>query len=252
MLNYQGICNALLSYEKSIANDYNILQGNLLQDAEKEFLLSEANAFIFGLISDQSVKAELAWSLPYKIKQRLGHFDLEKISDLSSFNELEVYIKTKPALHRYPKNIAKYLYCASQLICEKYQGNAENIWKDTKSAVLVLKRLKEFPGISDKKAALACLLLSRDLGVVFEDLHNIDIVFDVHIRRIFLRIGLSKNDTLDEITTAARLMLPEFPGRLTSSFWAIGRDICRPTNPQCLLCPIECYCQKNMGVTNNE
>lgn len=50
----------------------------------------------------------------------------------------------------------------------------------------IVERLEAFSGISHKKASLACLLLWRDLGVEISDKENIDIAYDVHIRRIFL------------------------------------------------------------------
>lgn len=54
----------IYDYEKKLGDSENILKGNLLKDDEKSFLIHNQNAFLFGLISDQSVKAETAWSLP--------------------------------------------------------------------------------------------------------------------------------------------------------------------------------------------
>ena len=62
----------------------NIFNGGLLTDAERDFVMRDSNAFLFGLIADQSVKAETAWSLPYKLAQRLGHFSMQKIAKESS------------------------------------------------------------------------------------------------------------------------------------------------------------------------
>ena len=62
----------------------NIFSGGLLTDAERDFVMRDSNAFLFGLIADQSVKAETAWSLPYKLAQRLGHFSMQKIAKESS------------------------------------------------------------------------------------------------------------------------------------------------------------------------
>lgn len=75
------------------------------------------------------------------------------------------------------------------------------------------------------------------------DKENIDIVYDLHIRRIFSRMGLCKKYSMNEAVTAARILNPGFPGYLTSSLWAIGRQICRPTNPQCDNCPINKFCE---------
>ena len=227
----------IFTYEKNIKEDFNIFKGNLLEPDACSFVTSNMNAFLFGLISDSSVKAEIAWSLPYRLKERLHHFDLNKIANMD-IDELTGIIKEKPALHRYPSNIAKYLKAASELLISKYESNASNIWANGASAAEIVSRLEAFKGISHKKAALGSLLLVRDLGIDIKDKENINIAYDIHIRRICLRTGFCSQDTIEDVTMVGKRLLPEFPGRLTSSFWAIGRDICRPTNPLCSECPL--------------
>ena len=239
--------NLIQEYEKQIKDEFNIFKGDLLGKDECEFIKNDMNAFLFGLISDQSVKAELAWSLPYRLKQRLGQFDLQQIAEMQ-ISDLEKTLKEKPALHRYPSNIAKYLIAASQLLLDCYNGDASNIWSKGTSAAEIVKRLESFKGISHKKAALGSLLLVRDLGIEIADKENINLAYDIHIRRICLRTGLSDNDTLDNVIAAGKKIFPDFPGRLTSSFWAIGRDICRPSDPQCSKCPLDQVCDHNISL----
>ncbi|MCI9651593.1 MAG: hypothetical protein HFH98_06980, partial [Lachnospiraceae bacterium] len=148
----------IFAYEKTIKDDFNIFKGDLLEREACSFVTSNMNAFLFGLISDSSVKAEIAWSLPYRLKERLHHFDLNKIANMD-IDELTGIIKEKPALHRYPLNIAKYLKAAAELLISKYESNASNIWANGASAAEIVSRLEEFKGISHKKAALGSLLL---------------------------------------------------------------------------------------------
>ena len=75
----KDILNALQNYEMTFGTSENIFNGGLLTDAERDFVMRDSNAFLFGLIADQSVKAEIAWSLPYKLFQRLSHFSMKKI-----------------------------------------------------------------------------------------------------------------------------------------------------------------------------
>lgn len=242
---FDFIRQKIFAYEKDIKNDFNIFKGDLLEPEACSFVTSNMNAFLFGLISDSSVKAEIAWSLPYRLKERLHHFDLNKIANMD-IDELTGIIKRKPALHRYPSNISKYLKAAAELLISKYESNASNIWANGASAAEIVSRLEEFKGISHKKAALGSLLLVRDLGIDIIDKENINIAYDIHIRRICLRAGFCSQDTIEDVIMAGKHLMPEFPGRLTSSFWAIGRDICRPSNPLCSECPLDDICDHNL------
>lgn len=246
-IDFSLVREKIFAYEKEIKDDFNIFKGGLLASEECSFILSDMNAFLFGLISDSSVKAEIAWSLPYRLKNRLHHFDLNKIADMD-VEVLTNAIKAKPALHRYPSNIAKYIKSAAQLLISKYESDASNIWSNGASAAEIISRLEEFKGISHKKAALGSLLLVRDLGIKIKDKENINLAYDIHIRRICLRAGFCTHDTIEDVTMAGRHILPEFPGRLTSSFWAIGRDICRPSNPLCSECPLDDVCKHNLSL----
>ena len=78
---------------KEVIKDNSILSDNMLKREEKEFLLSDWNAFLIGLISDQSVKAEIAWRLPYYLSKRLGHFDFCRIAEEETVESLETIIK---------------------------------------------------------------------------------------------------------------------------------------------------------------
>ena len=145
----------------------------MLKREEKEFLLSGWNAFLIGLISDQSVKAEIAWRLPYYLSKRLGHFDFCRIAEEETVESLETIIKEKPALHRYPRKMAEYIFFAVNKIVKEYYSDVENVWKNDLNAEQVVAKLEEFKGISHKKAALGTLLLVRDFGVALENLYCI-------------------------------------------------------------------------------
>ena len=245
-----AISKTILEYLKQIENENSILNGNLLLEDEKNFVKNNMNAFVIGLIADQSVKVEIAWSLPYKLSKRLNTFDFNEIIQKYTIEDIEEVIKTKPALHRYPSRMALYIYSAINDIIQKYNVDANNIWMN-RSADEIVKLLEEFKGISHKKASLGTMLLIRDLGIDIRDKQNVDIAYDVHIRRTFLRIGLAQNDIQDEILESARKIYSEYPGKLTTAFWTIGRDYCRPTDPACLVCPLSKLCDKNFEKTKN-
>ncbi len=245
-----NILRVILNYLNDVEDENSILRGNLLKDEEKQFILNNLNAFVIGLISDQSVKAEIAWSLPYKLFSRIGYFDFDKILNNFDVISLENIIKQYPSLHRYPARMANYIYSAMKDIVELYDGKSENIWEN-KTAQEIVESFEKFKGISHKKASLGTLILVRDLDANILDKENIDIAYDIHIRRLFLRIGLVDEDSQEQILNEARKLHPEFPGRLTTAFWTLGRELCRPTDPACLICPLYEYCDKNFEKTKN-
>lgn len=247
MENYYEQLNAKCKeVAKKVIKDNSILSENMLKQEESEFLLSDWNAFLIGLISDQSVKAEMAWRLPYYLSKRLGHFDFYRIIKEETVESLEAIIKEKPALHRYPRKMAEYIFFAVNKIVNDYNADTENIWKNDLNAEKVVAKLEEFKGISHKKAALGTLLLVRDFGVTLKNLYCIDIAYDVHIRRIFLRMGLTDKDNIKDVTTKAKTICDEFPGSLTLPFWVAGREYCRPTDPKCEDCYLNEFCSKRI------
>lgn len=244
------VLKKILIYLNEIEDKNSILKGNLLTTEEKDFILNNLNAFIIGLISDQSVKAEIAWSLPYKLANRMGNFDFNDILKKYTEEDIENIIREKPSLHRYPSRMANYIYNAMQDIVLKYESNAENIWKN-KSAAEIVAALEQFKGISHKKASLGTLILVRDMNAEILDKENIDIAYDIHIRRLFVRIGLVDKDSQNKILEEARKLYPDFPGKLTTAFWTLGREICRPSDPACLVCPLYHCCDKELEKSKN-
>ena len=231
---------------KEAIKNNSILSESLLEKKEREFLLNDWNAFLVGLISDQSVKMEMAWRLPYRLYKRLGHFDLNRLVREESVDSLAEIIREKPSLHRYPKKMAEYIFYAAIKIVEEYDSNAENIWKNDLNVENIINKLEQFKGISHKKAALGTLLLVRDFNVNLNNKNLIDITYDVHIRRVFLRMGLVERDNIKEVTSIAREICKDFPGSLTLPFWVVGREFCRPSNPNCEECYFSEFCQKKV------
>lgn len=212
---------------------------------ENKFVFESPNAFLFGVIFDQMILAERAWGAPYKLYQRLGnHLHLERIAVMNR-ETLSGILHQKPALHRFCSKIADWIIKASGILLEKYDGKARNIWiGDNFTASEVISRLLEFPGISQKKAHMTASILVRDFRVPLTGLEIIDVAYDRHIRRVFLRTGLSDRDTMDSVIAAGRKYNPEYPGKLDLPTWYVGRNWCHPKNPLCDACKLHSCCPK--------
>ena len=86
--------------------------------------------------------------------------------------------------------------------------------------------------------------MARDFGVNLKNFHSIDIAYDVHVRRIFLRMGLADNDNIKDVTASARKIYDEFPASSTLPFWVAAREYCRLISQKCEECYFKEFCMK--------
>jgi len=202
-------------------------------------------AFFIAVLLDQNIKAEKAWAIPYHLKQRLGYWSVKKIANTSEKEMIKLF-NTKPKLHRFPKTMALRTIKACNKIISDFQGKAKNIWQGNKTSKEVYGNFKSFEGIGQKKASMATNILARDFKIRFKDKNNIDISYDVHVRRVFLRTGLIKRDDKDQVINMARQLNPEYPGLIDLATWYIGKHYCKSQNPLCDECPLKTVCQKKI------
>jgi len=212
-------------------------------------ILNDPFAFLLAVIFDQGIPAERAWRAPYELMQRLGHLDPARLAA----DEAGVYaaVNQPPVLHRYREKLPPWLVAAARLVLSAYAGDVSRIWSDEPTAAELQRRLDRFPGIGQKKAAMAVEILERDLGVPIRDLHGSDIAYDVHVRRVFLRTGLADYDDLDHMLDVARRAHPERPGAIDFPAWLVGRQWCHAGLPDCVNCVLRDVCPKDIDRANN-
>ncbi len=95
--------------------------------------------------------------------------------------------------------------------------------------------LIKFNGVGRKTANL---VLSRGFN-------KPAICVDVHVHRIFNRIGYIKTKNPEETEFALRKKLPvKYWIDINTLMVTHGQNVCKPINPKCSECPISNYCQK--------
>jgi uncharacterized HhH-GPD family protein len=207
-----------------------------------EFWARDPFAFLLAVIADYQISAERAWAVPWELKKRLGHLDPHLM--LEDPEALYAAFDQPPKLHRFIRNVPHFFLSASRLVVEEYKGDAGRIWGDEPTAHELQARLVRFPGISQKKAAMAVEILERDLGVPIREMEGSDLAFDVHVRRVMLRTGLASVDDQQHMIERARQLNPERPGALDFPMWNIGRTWCHAGVPECDLCVLGEVCPK--------
>ncbi len=152
-----------------------------------------------------------------------------------------------PVLHRYRDRMPGWLVAAAQIVQLQYAGDASRIWGDEPTARGLQQRLLRFPGIGQKKAAMAVEILDRDLGVTVRELSGSDVAYDVHVRRVFLRTGLAQYDDLDHMLDVARRAHTERSGAIDYPAWLVGRQWCHAGIPECAACVLRQVCPKDVS-----
>jgi uncharacterized HhH-GPD family protein len=134
-------------------------------DAEADSLLSnDPLALLIGMLLDQQIPMETAFSGPAKIKDRIGGLDAAKIADYDPEQFVEVFRKT-PSVHRFPGSMAGRVQALCAALVEDWGGEASAIWtKDDADGAEVLARLKRLPGFGDQKAKIFLALLGKQYG----------------------------------------------------------------------------------------
>lgn len=215
-------------------------------DKDCDLLLNDLknypHAFVVACIMDRQIKAELAWAIPYRLKERIGTFEFSELYRLKR-REVSSYLNRPKPLHRFTDKMAECLYRAIQLIGDKYDGDASSIWSAKPSSAEVVYRFLQFRGVGPKIATMAANILARDFKVKFKDYYSIDISADVHVKRVFWRLGLvEEKASTEKCIYKARALHPEFPGILDFPCWEIGRNWCRPQKTVCNQCYLSGIC----------
>lgn len=123
------------------------------------------------------------------------------------------------------KNKAGQIIELSRILVEKYGGKVP----------CDIDELCKFRGVGRKTANL----------VLSEGFHTPAICVDVHVHRIFNRLGYVKTKDPEETEFALRKKLPEkYWIPINSLLVTHGQNVCKPINPKCEICPVEKYCKK--------
>jgi endonuclease III len=210
-------------------------------DALLNDLANYPHAFVLACVMDRQIKAERAWTIPHRLAQELGGFSFERLLAVSADEFRKLFASLQ--LHRFPEIMSQNLHAAIEHINSVYSGQAARIWQRHPSSAEVVFRFLQFAGVGPKIATMAANILARDFKVALADHYSIDISADVHVRRVFWRLGLvSEGASAEAVIYRARALHPQFPGLMDFPVWEIGREWCRPAVPQCASCYMSPIC----------
>jgi uncharacterized HhH-GPD family protein len=130
-----------------------------------KLLESEPLALLIGMLLDQQIPMEKAFTSPDVLRERLGGaLDARTIAGYDA-DKLEEIFRTPPALHRFPAAMAKRVQALCQMLVDRYDGDAAAVWSGARSGKDLLERVGALPGFGDQKAQIFTALLGKQLKV---------------------------------------------------------------------------------------
>ena len=122
-------------------------------------------------------------------------------------------------------NKARQIVELSRTLVEKYNSKVPDS----------IEEMTKFNGVGRKTANL----------VMAKGFQKPAICVDVHVHRIFNRLGYIKTRTPEETEFALREKLPEkYWMDINTLLVTHGQNICKPVNPKCDICPVKDLCKK--------
>jgi uncharacterized HhH-GPD family protein len=133
-------------------------------DEADELLAREPFALLIGFALDQQVPVQTAFAGPLKLKQRFGTLEPAEIA-VADPARLDEVFREKPAIHRFPGNMARRVQDLAAVVAEDYGGDAERVWSGAADGADLRKRISALPGFGEMKVKALSAVLAKRFGV---------------------------------------------------------------------------------------
>jgi uncharacterized HhH-GPD family protein len=135
-------------------------------DEANALLAVDPLALLVGMLLDQQVPMEKAFTSPQVLAERLGtdRLDAHRIADHDP-DAFEALFRMPPALHRFPAAMARRVQELARALVERYDGDTASLWTTATSGPELVARIAGLPGFGEQKAAIFTALLGKQFGV---------------------------------------------------------------------------------------
>ena len=128
-------------------------------------LADDPLALLIGLVLYQQVPIEKAFSGPLVLRTRLGgSLDAAAIAAMAP-EALDEAFRERPALHRFPGNMAKRTHAVCTHLVDEYGGDVAALWRDVADADELMGRFEALPGFGEYKARVYFGVLAERFGI---------------------------------------------------------------------------------------
>ena len=132
--------------------------------AADELLNADGTALLIGMLLDQQVPMEWAFTGPATLRARLGHLDPARIAAMDDEAFVSVCCE-KPAIHRFPASMGRRVHALCAALTERFDGRGAAVWSGVGTGAELSARLRTLPGFGDEKTKIFIALLGKRFGV---------------------------------------------------------------------------------------
>jgi uncharacterized HhH-GPD family protein len=130
-----------------------------------ELLSEDPLALMIGMLLDQQIPMEWAFTGPLTLRERMGgQLDAARIAATAP-DEFAAIFKGPPALHRFPGSMGKRTQALCQYLVDHYGGEAAAVWSGVDDGRELVKRVRALPGFGGEKSKIFSAMLAKRFGV---------------------------------------------------------------------------------------
>jgi uncharacterized HhH-GPD family protein len=130
-------------------------------DEANALIASDPMALLVGFALDQQVSVQKAFAGPLALQQRVGSLDPARLAAA----DLDPVFREKPAIHRFPGNMARRVQDLAAHIRDTYGGDAARVWTDAADAKELRANIAALPGFGEMKVKALGAVLAKRFGV---------------------------------------------------------------------------------------
>ena len=183
-------------------------------------------------------KHPLTWETPYQLLVKIilsardsdKHINAVAPDFLKKYPNMKTLAQAKPEeLHTVIGGVMNFANKAAWLV------ELAKTVRDDKNIPANMEGLTSLKGVGRKSANV----FMGETGVEMEG-----VIVDLHVLRVAPRLGIATGTNPEKIEKQLMDALPQkYWKDLGMSMTFLGREICRPTNPKCEMCPVSKVCE---------
>jgi hypothetical protein len=207
-----------------------------------DLIISDPYAFALASSLARGRDDEISWTIPYDVKQELGHLDPRLIHQVSIRTLQELFYRL-PRQLQFVTGAPLTTTDLTDAVIGPCNGDASLLWRG-RTAAQVEDRFARFYGAPDRDPNVLILRLEHIYGIRFPDRDASHPMIHGTTSRVLARLGLITEEAPAAAREAISRLYGDYPAEIDVPLWFVGRWWCRVWEPLCVECFLAGVCRR--------